>query len=408
MVAMLPGFPHNLTLPQGHGSITNPVPLLTRGATEGTRVAPRVSKGTINRNRPVSKRSVVSCAIALLLLACSPLCAEKPSFTVGWSVYVGWNPYYYMQKSGILAKWAAKYGVNIRVQRFDYAPSLDAFVAKNIDACAMTNMEALDMPAAAGVDTSAIIVGDYSNGNDAVIVRQNLSLAQIPGKQVMLVEKTVSQYLFERAMAINGLSQQIRQVHYLNTSDSDIASAFLTNPSKPVVVTWKPLVSQIMKAKDVKVAFNSSQIPGEILDLLVVRSEVLNRADGSGQKFAKAITGAWYELTKLMSGPGSDKVLAGIAEASQDSLESYKEQLSTTHMFYSPKEALEMASTPGLKKTMDLVRNFCFQHGLLGEKTKSVDDVAIQFPDGATLGKSDRVRFRFVTTYMQLAAQGKL
>ncbi len=57
-----------------------------------------------------------------------------------------------MAKSGILKKWADKYNVNIRVQRFDYAPSLDAFVAKNIDACAMTNMEALDMPAAAGID----------------------------------------------------------------------------------------------------------------------------------------------------------------------------------------------------------------------------------------------------------------
>jgi len=329
---------------------------------------------------------------------------------VGWSVYVGWNPYYYMAKSGILRRWAAKYGIDIRVQRFDYAPSLDAFVAKNIDACAMTNMEALDMPAAAGVDTTAIIVGDYSNGNDAVIVRQNLTLAQIPGKQVMLVEKTVSQYLFERAMAINGLAAQIRQVHYLNTSDSDIASAFLTNPSKPVVVTWKPLVSQILKAKDVKVVFNSSQIPGEILDLLVVRSEVLNRADGSGQKFAKAITGAWYEVLKLMSAPGpaSDKVLTEIAEASQDSLVSYREQLATTHMFYTPQAAAEMASSADIRKTMDLVRRFCFQHGLLGEKTQSVDDVAVQFPDGAVLGKPERIRFRFSAAYMQLAAQGKL
>ena len=94
--------------------------------------------------------------ITVFLLACSTssqLLAEKPSFTVGWSVYVGWNPYYYMAKSGILRKWADKYGINIQVQRFDYAPSLDAFVARNIDACAMTNMETLDMPAAAGVDT---------------------------------------------------------------------------------------------------------------------------------------------------------------------------------------------------------------------------------------------------------------
>ena len=95
---------------------------------------------------------------------------------MGWSVYVGWNPWYYMGKSGILKKWADKYNVTIRVQRFDYAPSLDAFVAKNMDACAMTNMEALDMPAAAGIDTTAIITGDYSNGNDALLAAQRSSL----------------------------------------------------------------------------------------------------------------------------------------------------------------------------------------------------------------------------------------
>src|SRR2546425_10563265 len=138
--------------------------------------------------------------LCLFLLLTTSAAAQKPTFTVGWSIYAGWTPYHYLVKSGILKKWADKYGVTIKVQRFDYAPSLDAFVSRNIDACAMTNMEALDMPAAAGVDTTAIILGDYSNGNDAVITRQNLGLAQIPGKPVMLVEKTVSQYLFEPSL----------------------------------------------------------------------------------------------------------------------------------------------------------------------------------------------------------------
>src|SRR2546429_2775325 len=129
--------------------------------------------------------SSIVCLVAVLI-AQRTLVAQKPSFTVGWSVYVGWDPYYYMAKSGILKKWADKYGIDIKVQRFDYAPSLDAFVAKNIDACAMTNMEALDMPAASGVDTTSILVGDYSNGNDAVLVRRGLTFAQIPGKRVLL------------------------------------------------------------------------------------------------------------------------------------------------------------------------------------------------------------------------------
>src|SRR5271170_7596936 len=229
--------------------------------------------------------------IFLLTFLAAPVpAAGSPGFTVGWSVYVGWNPYYYMAKSGILKKWAAKYDVDIRVQRFDYAPSLDAFVAKNVDACAMTNMEALDMPAAAGVDTTSIIVGDYSNGNDAVLVRHNLTLGQIPGKRVLLVEKTVSQYLFERGMALNNLSGELKRVKFVNTSDSDIAGAFLSDTSQNVVVTWKPLVSQILKGKGITKIFDSSKIPGEILDLMVVRSDVLNRPDGSGKRFAKAIT----------------------------------------------------------------------------------------------------------------------
>jgi NitT/TauT family transport system substrate-binding protein len=315
-----------------------------------------------------------------------------------------------MQKSGILKKWADKYNVAIRVQRFDYAPSLDAFVAKNIDACAMTNMEALDMPAAANIDTTSIISGDYSNGNDALLTRRGLTLNQLAGHKVLLVEKTVSEYLFERAMTLNGLESQIKKVKLVNTSDSDIATAFIGDQSQDAVVTWKPMVSQISKQKGVQNLFNSSKIPGEIIDLMVVRTDILNRPDGSGQRFAKALAGAWYETTKLMSGQGAetDKVLKEIAAGSEDTLDSYKEQLSTTNLFYAPQTAATFTTAPDFKAKMNLVRQFCFSHALLGANTKSVDDVAIRYPDGSVQGKADRVRLRFDVTYMQMAAQGKL
>src|SRR5580700_2705615 len=318
-------------------------------------------------------------SLLFLLLAAittvSAFGADKPAFVVGWSVYVGWTPWSYLSRSGILKKWADKYNINIRVQRFDYAPSLDAFVAKNIDACAMTNMEALDMPAAAGIDTTAIITGDYSNGNDALLTRRGMNLQQLSGKKILLVEKTVSEYLFERAMTLNGLESQIKKVKLVNTSDSDIATAFIGDTSQQAVVTWKPMVSQIAKQKGVKAIFNSSQIPGEIVDLMVVRTDILNRPDGSGQRFAKALAGAWYETTKLMSGKGpeTDKVLQGIAEGSQDTLESYKEMLGTTHLFATPQSAAEFTLAPEFQQKMKLVREFCFTHGLLGEHTKSVD-----------------------------------
>jgi len=334
--------------------------------------------------------------------------AAAPTFTVGWSVYAGWNPYFYMAKSGILKRWADKYGIVIKVQRFDYAASLDAFVGKNIDACTMTNMEALDMPAAAGVDSTALIVGDYSNGNDAVLARDNLTLAQLPGKRIMLVQKTVSEYLLERAMDLNGLSAQIPQLRLMNTSDSDLVGAFLGNQGNQVAVTWKPLVSQILaQGGNVKPLFDSSRIPGEILDLLVVRTDVLKRADGSGERFAKAITGAWYEtVTQLAS--GSAPAISGSAAASGDSVASYKEQLRTTFLFSTPKSAVQFSESPTIKQKMDLVRFFCFRHQLLGQNIASVDDVAIRYPDGSVQGKGDRVRLRIDSTYMRMAEQGRL
>jgi NitT/TauT family transport system substrate-binding protein len=348
--------------------------------------------------------------ILLLISFVTAALAQKPTFTVGWSIYAGWTPYYYMNKSGMLRKWADKYGINIKVQRFDYAPSLDAFVARNIDACTMTNMEALDMPAASGVPTTIVLIGDYSNGNDALLVRGGLQMKDLAGKKMLLVQKTVSEYLFDRAMTIGGLRDQIKRVRMVNTSDSDIAGAFLADTSASAVVTWKPLVSQIAKQKGITSLFNSAQIPGEILDLTVVRTDVLARPDGSGQRFAKALAGAWYEMLAQMSatGPVGDKVLTTIAEGSQDTLASYKEQLSTTKMFYTAQSALTFGASPDLKQKMALVRQFCFEHGLLGANTKSVDEVAIKYPDNSVQGKSDRVRLVFDLSYMQMAVDGKL
>ena len=349
----------------------------------------------------------LSCFLFLLVGALAPMAAraDQSTFTVGWSVYAGWNPYFYMQKSGILKKWADKYGIVIKVQRFDYAASLDSFVSKNIDACTMTNMEALDMPAAAGVDSTAIIMGDYSNGNDAVLVRNNVNFATLPGKPIMLVQKTVSEYLLERGMVLNGQQAQLSKLRLINTSDADIVAAFSNNSSNEAVVTWKPLVSQILDDKGVHSIFDSSKIPREILDLLVVRTEILNRPDG--QKFAKAITGAWYETMQQLAA-GQPNAIKYSAAASGDSVESYKEQLKTTALFVTPKSATDFTDSPELQQKMELVRQFCFKHGLLGQEIKSVDDVAISYPNGTIQGKKDRVRFRFNATFMQDAEQGKL
>jgi NitT/TauT family transport system substrate-binding protein len=48
---------------------------------------------------------------AALALAGTASAAQKTAFKVGYSIYVGFMPMGYMKESGILKKWADKYGI---------------------------------------------------------------------------------------------------------------------------------------------------------------------------------------------------------------------------------------------------------------------------------------------------------
>jgi len=53
----------------------------------------------------------------------------------------------------------------------DYVESINQYSAGQFDGVTATNMDALSIPAAGGVDTTALIVGDYSNGNDGLVMK---------------------------------------------------------------------------------------------------------------------------------------------------------------------------------------------------------------------------------------------
>ena len=76
-----------------------------------------------------------------------------------------------------------------------------------------------------------------------------------------------------------------------------------------------------------------------------------------------------------------------MAKLSGTDLAGFEAQLKTTHMFYTPKEAVAFTTGADLAKTMDLVRTFSFEHKLLGDGVKSKDAIGIAFPSGKTLGQ---------------------
>ena len=126
----------------------------------------------------------------LAFALCSTSAFAQDSFKLCWSIYVGWMPWGYAADQGIVKKWADKYGIEIDVVQInDYVESINQYTAGQFDACSMTNMDALTIPAAGGVDSTALIVGDFSNGNDAVILKQGSTLADIKGQRVNLTER---------------------------------------------------------------------------------------------------------------------------------------------------------------------------------------------------------------------------
>ncbi|HBX59567.1 MULTISPECIES: putative urea ABC transporter substrate-binding protein [unclassified Methylophaga] len=335
----------------------------------------------------------------------SPLAAHaetKDKFSIAWTIYAGWMPWDYADNAGIVKKWADKYDIEIDVVQInDYIESINQYTAGQFDGCTMTNMDALTIPAAGGVDSTALIIGDFSNGNDGIVLKgADKKLADIKGQRVNLVELSVSHYLLARALDSVDMSE--RDVTVVNTSDADLVGVFNASDVTSTV-TWNPLLSEITAIPDTTKVFDSSDIPGEIIDLLVVNTETLE----ANPAFGKALTGAWYEIMAKMQA-GDEEALTMMAEASGTDLAGYQAQLDATNMFYTAAEAVSFANSDQLQATMKHITDFSFDHGLLGDGAMDADFIGIAYPDGDVAGDKNNVKLRFDSSFMKMAADNAL
>ena len=352
-------------------------------------------------------RIAVAALAALALGSCGKseeAPAKRDTFSIGWSIYAGWMPWPYAQQAGIVKKWADKYGLKINVvQVNDYVESVNQFTAGKLDGVTVTNMDALTIPAAGGKDTSAIILGDYSNGNDGILLKGADNLAGIKGQKVYLVELSVSHYLLARGL--ESLNMPLSAVSTVNTSDADIVGAFNT-PEITAAVAWNPQLSTMKGTPGAKEVFSSADIPGEILDLLVVDTATLEANPNLG----KALAGIWYETMALMQRQDEEgkAARAAMAKLAGTTPEQFESQLATTFLYSDPKAAVAATASPALITTMTRVRDFSFSKGLFGQGASSADAVGMSFPGGKTLGSPQNITLRFDDRFMQMAADGEL
>ncbi len=331
-----------------------------------------------------------------------PADGPAPEFDIGWSIYAGWMPWPYAEQEGIIDKWAEKYGIVINmVQVNDYIESLNQYTAGTLDGVTSTNMDALTIPAAGGRDTTVLIMGDYSNGNDGIVLKEGDSIADLDGQTVNLVELSVSHYLLARALEMADMTMP--QVSTVNTSDADMVGAWQT-PEVTAVVTWNPPLSEILAMDDGTEVFDSSQIPNEIQDLMVVSTETL----AENPELGMALVGAWYETMGVITGDMEEEATAAMASIAGTTPDSFAGQLATTYLYTDPAAAVAYVTSPDLIEHSDLVRQFSFDQGLYGPGADSVDAIGMEFPGGETLGDTGNIQLRFDSTYMQMAADGSL
>ena len=158
----------------------------------------------------LSKTLGVLLAAAAALAPAGGADAEvKKEFNMCWSIYVGWMPWGYANDTGIIKKWADKYGIKINVtQMGDYVECINQFTAGKYDLATSTTMDALAIPSVGGVDTTVLIAGDYSNGNDKIVAKPGInSIKELKGKKVGLELNLVEHLMMLKALEMNGMTE---------------------------------------------------------------------------------------------------------------------------------------------------------------------------------------------------------
>ncbi|HET7506120.1 MAG TPA: ABC transporter substrate-binding protein [Kofleriaceae bacterium] len=281
-------------------------------------------------------------------------------FHVAWSVWTGWMPFKLMEAKGFLARRAAEGGIQVKLIEFPaYMDSVTAFAAGKLDGCAITALEALQS-AAAGIDTVAIVVNDTSNGGDGVLVRGINDLRGLRGKEILLAELSVSHYLLVRGLGTVGMTEA--DVKIKNTDGDEAGKAFVADPKVDAVTTWNPYLFQATEGAKGKVIFSSKQIPGEIIDLLVVNGSSLKEAP----RLAEVLTEAWYDAMRAIEDPATrEESIAIMAAGAHASVDEFKRMMEGTELFTDRAKAAAFLEADTTRTTLERIRQFSIDHGLV-------------------------------------------
>ena len=242
--------------------------------------------------RTTRRLCVLACALLLLPLGS---CMREPetALRIGTNVWIGSEPLYLARELGHLDPAA--------VQLVEYPSAsevLRAFRNQAIDGMVISLDELFGL-AADGFQPRIILVVDVSHGADVVVGRGGMrTMHDLKGKSIAVESSALGAFVLSRALALNGM--QASDVNVVHLESNEQPSAF-EKGQVDAAVTFDPYRAQFLRA-GARTLFDSTQIPGEIVDLLAVRASVFERHP----KAIQALLSGWFGAIDYMKADPKD------------------------------------------------------------------------------------------------------
>lgn len=239
-------------------------------------------------------RIFITLSLACLLgLVSLPGCNPAPTLRIGSNPWPGYLGLYHARDLGLLD------GQPIQLVDFDNTEDvLRAFRNHAIDAAAVTLDEALYL-ADRGQALHIILVFSISNGADVVLARPGIdSPQQLRGRRIGVETNALGAYMLARLLQRAKLTSNDLTIIHTPLQEHETA---YRNGTIDAVITFDPQRSRLLAAGAQNI-FSSQDIPGEIVDVLVVHADTLH----SHRRELTALIGTYFQaLAQLLHDPAA-------------------------------------------------------------------------------------------------------
>ncbi|WP_209286502.1 ABC transporter substrate-binding protein [Marinobacterium alkalitolerans] len=216
--------------------------------------------------------------LAALALASTYLFHSTTPLKLGTNLWPGYEPLYIARNLELLSEQDVAL-----VELPSASEVMRAFRNGAIDAAALTLDEVINLRRM-GLEPVIIQVTNISMGADVILARPGIdSFEVLKGKRVGLEASALGAYMISRALEINQMSPD--DIVMVPLEVNDHIQAFRRG-EVDALVTFDPVPQQIGVDQAVRL-FDSSSLPGEIVDVIVVRQNLLEH------KQVRRIIEAW-------------------------------------------------------------------------------------------------------------------